>query len=46
MCESTKEIDKNKSKLADLSQQNGFGLVFSHMIQRLVKGAIKPNIFY
>ncbi len=46
MCESTKEIDKDKSKLVDLSQQNGFGLVFSHMMQRLVKGTTKPNICY
>jgi hypothetical protein len=46
MCGSTKDIDKDESKLTDLSRQNGFEVIFLHMIQRLVKGTTKPNICY
>jgi len=38
-----RKLNEEKSKHAPLSQQNGFGPAFLHMMLRLVKGTAKLN---
>jgi hypothetical protein len=37
------KLDKEKSKHADLTQQNDFGPAFLHSLLRLVTGTAKPD---